>query len=262
MVRFIVKNYHPSNEVLASEIIPRYAVIGWLLTRCKSVVHAQNVKLSLFLDWFTYPPAGGNVMVIEPGLLVMHHSLRKNLKITSTLLEFLCLIATEYYPAGGNLLQVGILNAFRDGRNKKVVPTLGGLLCAPSLEASLLQLVARTFPGLPTKSRGCVLLHAYVVAVLFTVNACATFLVKDAAKEPALDGTTYRQMCQRAKPNTFFCVFLLLCVWGGGAFSFCEVMLLRVFTLCMLICLPSPSLHLYFIIIINCSFVAPKKTKY
>ena len=106
MIRFIVRNYHPSNEMLASEIIPRYAVIGWLLRCCKNSLQAQNAKLSLFLDWFNYPPSGGNVMVIEPGLLVMHHSLIKYPKITSTLLEFLCLIATEYYPAGGNLLQV------------------------------------------------------------------------------------------------------------------------------------------------------------
>ena len=35
-----------------------------------------------------------------------------------------------------------------------MVPTLSGLLCAPTLEASLLQLVAKTFPGLPTKARG------------------------------------------------------------------------------------------------------------
>ena len=34
LIRYICAVIHPSNEVLCSDIIPRWAVIGWLLTTC------------------------------------------------------------------------------------------------------------------------------------------------------------------------------------------------------------------------------------
>ena len=36
LIRFIVGVIHPTNELLCSDIIPRWAVIGWLLTTCTS----------------------------------------------------------------------------------------------------------------------------------------------------------------------------------------------------------------------------------
>ena len=35
LIRYIVGVVHPSNEVLCSDIIPRWAIIGWLLTSCQ-----------------------------------------------------------------------------------------------------------------------------------------------------------------------------------------------------------------------------------
>ena len=34
LIRYICAVIHPSNELLCSDIIPRWAVIGWLLTTC------------------------------------------------------------------------------------------------------------------------------------------------------------------------------------------------------------------------------------
>ncbi|KAG8239928.1 hypothetical protein J437_LFUL019448 [Ladona fulva] len=65
LIRFIVGVIHPTNELLCSDIIPRWAVIGWLLTNCTSPVAASNAKLALFYDWLFYDPEKDNIMNIE-----------------------------------------------------------------------------------------------------------------------------------------------------------------------------------------------------
>lgn len=37
LIRYICCFYHPTNQVLSSDIIPRWAVIGWLL-KCAKVI--------------------------------------------------------------------------------------------------------------------------------------------------------------------------------------------------------------------------------
>lgn len=34
LIRYICGVVHPSNEVLSSDVLPRWAIIGWLLTTC------------------------------------------------------------------------------------------------------------------------------------------------------------------------------------------------------------------------------------
>lgn len=80
---------HPSNEVLSSDILPRWAIIGWLLTTCtvrgrslgrlqepgrllqsavsvcfQSNVAASNAKLALFYDWLFFNPEKDSIMNI------------------------------------------------------------------------------------------------------------------------------------------------------------------------------------------------------
>ena len=35
VVRFICGVIHPPNEILGSEVIPRWAILGWLYTTCQ-----------------------------------------------------------------------------------------------------------------------------------------------------------------------------------------------------------------------------------
>jgi len=35
LIRFVCCLIHPSNEVLASDIIPRWALVGWLISLCQ-----------------------------------------------------------------------------------------------------------------------------------------------------------------------------------------------------------------------------------
>lgn len=90
LIRFIVGVIHPPNELLCSDIIPRWAVIGWLLTTCTSAVAAANAKLALFYDWLFFDPERDNIMNIEPAILVMSNSMRSHPAVTATLLDFMC----------------------------------------------------------------------------------------------------------------------------------------------------------------------------
>ncbi|CAL4137794.1 unnamed protein product, partial [Meganyctiphanes norvegica] len=90
LIRFIIGCIHPSNEVLCSDIIPRWAVIGWLLSSCTSPVATANSKLALFYDWLLYKTEVDNIMNIEPGILVMYHSMRPHPLLTTSLLDFIC----------------------------------------------------------------------------------------------------------------------------------------------------------------------------
>ena len=42
LIRYICGVVHPSNEVLSSDILPRWAIIGWLLTTC--TVRGRSLK--------------------------------------------------------------------------------------------------------------------------------------------------------------------------------------------------------------------------
>lgn len=93
LIRYICGVIHPSNELLCSDIIPRWAIIGWILSSCTSPVAQSNAKLSLFYDWLFYDPERDNIMNIEPAILVMFHSIRSHPVITVTLLDFLCRVS-------------------------------------------------------------------------------------------------------------------------------------------------------------------------
>lgn len=115
LIRFIVGVIHPSNEVLCSDIIPRWAVLGWLLTTCTHPVAAANAKMALFYDWLFYDAERDNIMnignvlslfpvnnsligsflIAEPAILVMYHSMRPHPAITATLLDFLCRVSVK-----------------------------------------------------------------------------------------------------------------------------------------------------------------------
>jgi len=144
LIRYIVGVVHPCNEVLCSDIIPRWAIIGWLLTSCQTVVSTANAKLALFFDWLFYQPDKDNIMNIEPAILLMHHSIRSHPAITSTMLDFLCRIIPNY----GNLPEVqarqGVMKALRHILSKKVVMSLSPLLDNPKMERDLRILVRST----------------------------------------------------------------------------------------------------------------------
>ncbi|XP_068694256.1 integrator complex subunit 3-like isoform X2 [Montipora capricornis] len=141
LIRYIVGVVHPCNEVLCSDIIPRWAIIGWLLTSCQTVVSTVNAKLALFYDWLFYQPNLDNIMNIEPAILLMHHSIRSHPTITCTLLDFLCRIIPYYSTLTDVQARQGVIKAFRHILSKKVVMSLSPLLDNPKMDRELRVLV-------------------------------------------------------------------------------------------------------------------------
>lgn len=145
MIRFIVGVIHPTNELLCSDIIPRWAVIGWLLTTCTSNVAVSNAKLALFYDWLFYESEKDNIMNIEPAILVMHHSMRSHPAVSATLLDFLCRIITNFYPPLTDKVRGGIFSSLRQILDKRVLPSLLPLFDNAKLDRELRNMVRETF---------------------------------------------------------------------------------------------------------------------
>ncbi|CAG9815347.1 unnamed protein product [Phaedon cochleariae] len=145
IIRFIVGVIHPTNELLCSDIIPRWAVIGWLLTTCTSSVAVSNAKLALFYDWLFFDSEKDNIMNIEPAILVMHHSMRSHPAVSATLLDFLCRIITNFYPPLGEKVRAGIFTSLRQILDKRVLPSLLPLFDNSKLDRELRNMVQETF---------------------------------------------------------------------------------------------------------------------
>lgn len=91
-IRYICTSIHPSNDILAADYIPRWAVIGALLTNYHNQVVISLCKLTLFYDWLFFDINDLNnnlIMDLEPGLLLMNFSLKNYPPLTASLLDFL-----------------------------------------------------------------------------------------------------------------------------------------------------------------------------
>lgn len=122
IVRFICDVFHPPNHILCSDIVPRWAMIGWLLKCVKSPAVLASVKLALFYDWLFFDPAADSIMNIEPAILVMVNSLARYASITASLLEFLVLVVDSYFPPMTQVIRANIVTSFQTILSKGVVP--------------------------------------------------------------------------------------------------------------------------------------------
>lgn len=146
LIRFIIGVIHPSNEVLCSDITPRWAVIGWLLSSCTSATATANCKLALFYDWLFFSGDSDNIMNIEPGILVMYHSLKPHPMLTTTLLDFLCRIIPQFQPTLTTHVRQGVTTSLRQILDKRVIPNVEPLFDNTRMDPELRKLVRETFP--------------------------------------------------------------------------------------------------------------------
>ncbi|KAI3444065.1 hypothetical protein Pfo_000730 [Paulownia fortunei] len=137
IVRFICCAHHPSNDIIHSDIIPRWAVLGWLLrSNMKNYVEA-NLKLALFYDWLFFDEKVDNIMNIEPAILLMVHSIPKYIDVTNSLLEFLFILLDNYDLERKEILLRGISTAFHTLVRKGVVHSLDVLTSCDMLSPIL-----------------------------------------------------------------------------------------------------------------------------
>lgn len=120
LIRFIINAIHPTNDMLCSDVTPRWAIIGWLLTSCTNPIVLANAKLALFYDWLFFDPLKDNIMNVEPGILVMYHSLRNHPFVSGTLLDFLCRIIKSFSPKLEDKIRAGVYNSLRKILEKQV----------------------------------------------------------------------------------------------------------------------------------------------
>lgn len=145
LIRFIINAIHPTNDMLCSDIIPRWAIIGWLLTSCTNTVALANAKLAIFYDWLFFDPQKDNIMNVEPGILVMFHSIRNHPMVSTTLLDFLCRIMRNFYPKGEERIRMGVYNSLRKILEKQVIQSLQPLFESPKLDKDLKSLIRESF---------------------------------------------------------------------------------------------------------------------
>lgn len=146
LIRYICTIIHPSNEVLCSDIIPRWAIIGWLLTTCTSSASSINSKLTLFFDWLLYDAKNDNIMNIEPAILVMYYSMGSHPTVTAGLLDFLCRIPSTFSPKLSEPIKTGLKKSLQQILEKRVVQSLAPLFDNPKHDPGLRALIRETFP--------------------------------------------------------------------------------------------------------------------
>ncbi|XP_037957894.1 integrator complex subunit 3 homolog isoform X2 [Teleopsis dalmanni] len=145
LIRFIINVIHPSNDMLCSDIIPRWAIIGWLISSCTNPVALANAKLSLFYDWLFFDPTKDNIMNIEPGILVMYHSIRNHPFVSTTLLDFLCRITKNFFIKHEDKIRTGVYNSLHKILEKQVIPNLQPLFESPKIDRELRNLIRENF---------------------------------------------------------------------------------------------------------------------
>lgn len=145
VIRYIINAIHPTNELLSSDIIPRWAIIGWLLTSCTNPVALTNAKLAVFYDWLCYDAARDNIMNIEPGILVMYHSIKNVPMVSSTCLDFLCRIMKNFFPKGEEKIRAGVYNSLRTILEKQVIPNIAPLFESNKLDRDLRGMIKENF---------------------------------------------------------------------------------------------------------------------
>lgn len=146
LIRYICSIIHPSNVVLCSDIMPRWAIIGWLIGSCTSPASSTNCKLALFFDWMPFDAKNDNIMNLEPAILVMFYSLRSHANVTSSLLDFLCRTPNIFGPKLSEHIRIGINKSLEKIQEKKVLQSLAPVLDNPKYDPALKNLVRETFP--------------------------------------------------------------------------------------------------------------------
>ncbi|KAL2324950.1 hypothetical protein Fmac_024008 [Flemingia macrophylla] len=137
IVRFICCAHHPTNEIIQSDIVPRWALIGWLLTCCRRSHVVANVKLALFYDWLFFDERVDNIMNIEPAVLLMVHSIPQYIEITRGLLEFLLHLVDNYDVERKGMIVKGVASAFQLLVRKGVIRSIDVLTSCPALSPGL-----------------------------------------------------------------------------------------------------------------------------
>lgn len=143
IVRFICCGHHPTNDIIQSDVTPRWAVIGWLLKSCRKSYVEANVKLALFYDWLFFDERIDNIMNVEPAMLLMVNSVPRYVDMTHTLLEFLLLLVDNFDIERKDIIVKGVASAFSMVVRKGVIGSIHVLTSCDALSPPLKEWLGR-----------------------------------------------------------------------------------------------------------------------
>ncbi|PRQ49916.1 putative integrator complex subunit 3 [Rosa chinensis] len=147
IVRFICCAHHPPNEIIQSDIIPRWAVVGWLLKYCTKNYVQANVKLALLYDWLFFDERVDTIMNIEPAMLLIVYSIPRYIDVTHTLLEFLFLLVDSYDVEHKDIIIRGVSSSLRVLVKKGVIRSFDVLTSCDALSPVLKERLDRFLSG-------------------------------------------------------------------------------------------------------------------
>lgn len=143
-IRFIIGGFHPSNSLLASSVIPRYALIGKLLRNSKRTI-SDSMKLALLFDWLTYNPTKESIMNIEPSLLLMERTVEKNADIISWIVTFLHRATHEFDGNYEQWFKHNIYSAAKTAVKAGVIKSFDKMLNNPKIDDAVQNLILELF---------------------------------------------------------------------------------------------------------------------
>ncbi|EPB87097.1 hypothetical protein HMPREF1544_06121 [Mucor circinelloides 1006PhL] len=133
VVRYLVAGWYPSNQILQSDIVPRYVVIGSMIRSIKSNIVAANVRTALIFDWLFFKPTD-NIMFIEPAMLLMERSAERYAHITASLMQFLKRSVDEYFPPMKDYMSQCVACGMRVMLSKGVIRSLLPIYRCPATD--------------------------------------------------------------------------------------------------------------------------------
>ncbi|OMJ08496.1 Integrator complex subunit 3 [Smittium culicis] len=148
IIRYICGVFHPTNQQLASDLVPRYVVLGALFRMIRSPVAAANIKLSLIYDFMFFDPQKDNIMNIEPFILLVERSLEKYSYLSATLIEFLGFVAESYSLDFTKNIRKSIELAMSTAIHKGVLGSLNYIYDFPLIPSSVKSQMLILFPGM------------------------------------------------------------------------------------------------------------------
>ncbi|XP_042985165.1 integrator complex subunit 3 homolog isoform X1 [Carya illinoinensis] len=147
IVRFICCAHHPTNEIIQSDVVPRWVAIGWLMGLCRKNHVGANMKLALFYDWLFFDERVDNIMNIEPAMLLMVYSIPRCIDMTHSLLEFLFLVLDNYDLQHNDIIVRGVSSAFSVLLRKGVIQSLDVLTSSDAISPFLRERLGRFLSG-------------------------------------------------------------------------------------------------------------------
>ena len=146
-VRYIVSVYHPPNAVLTSDVLPRWAALGWLTQLPRSSAGGAAARAALVLDWLFYTPAVDTFMNVEPAALLLLQSIPKYAAVTNSLLEFVSAAVDRFVPAAAARARRGLAAGADALVARGVLKSFDRLATASEVAPELRERVRELFGG-------------------------------------------------------------------------------------------------------------------